>query len=301
MSEINVSQARGDLETAIIRAVLFFNLFDYPLTAFEVWRYLSLPASLGEVQKILVGGILGLEERDGFYYLAGREKIVAERAVRYHESHRKYEIARRNIRLLKHLPGVRAIFVVNLIGAHNWRATSDIDFLVISRPGRIWTSRFFSAGLMKIFSRRPRVGNKRDKICLSFYVSAARLDLSELRLKDFDPYFTYWLADLVPVFGQSWYPKLMAENSWLPKELPNWAPYYSDPQQSFELESRSGGGSFWEKVLRRWQLNIMPPALKHPGNDSGVLISDDILKLYVVDRRPEIAARCKQSYENFLG
>ena len=295
----DISYSDADLKAAAIRAVLFFDLFDYPLTALEIWRYLEIKIDLARLMTILNQGIDGLECSSGFYYRLGREKIILERLKRYNVSRSKFKRAKRNINLLKLLPGIKFVGVANLIGAHNWRSGSDIDLLIISSPGRIWTSRFFAAGLMKLLGRRPQGVNKADKICLSFYASTDALDFNELRLKPFDPYFTYWLADLHPVYGHNLYAKLIADNSWLSQVLPNWrvdvklvtkVDYYRQPN-SFER--------LIERLLKRWQLRLMPLALRQPQANSGVVVNDKILKLYVIDKRPEIAAKFQTNYENF--
>ena len=33
-----------ELEEAILKIVVFFDMFSYPLTAYEIWRYLSVEA-----------------------------------------------------------------------------------------------------------------------------------------------------------------------------------------------------------------------------------------------------------------
>lgn len=293
------SYSDADFRAAAIRAVLFFDLFDYPLTAYEIWRYLEIPSSLSQIVSLLDEGISGIEHRSGFYFVSGRDKIVLERIRRYNVSREKLRLAKRSIRLLRHLPGIKFIGIANLIGAHNWRPNSDIDLLIISSPGRIWTSRFFAAGLMKILKRRPQGINKANKICLSFYATANHLDFSGLRLNSFDPYFTYWLADLLPVYGHGIYPRLIMANSWLSRELPNWQPDIYSSQVTGVISGANFFSRWLERGLKRWQLAIMPSALKSPTIGSGVVINDQILKLYVIDRRPEIAGRFIQKYENF--
>ncbi|HNX10677.1 MAG TPA: hypothetical protein PKI61_00885 [bacterium] len=293
----NNSQLNADLKAAALRAVLFFDLFDYPLTAYEIWRYLDRPASLRAVMEILDQGITGISGGGGVYFRVGRDKLILERIRRYNVSREKLRLAKRSIALLKILPGIKFIGIANLIGAHNWRPNSDIDLLVISSPGRVWTSRFFAAGLMKLLRRRPQGVNKADKICLSFYVDTTALDFTRLRLNPYDPYFTYWLADLLPVYGEFLYPRLIRENKWLRYALPNWQPNVRRVPEK-RLSQPNSFSLALERLLRRWQLKIMPLALSRPGNNSGVVINNHMLKLYVADKRAEIAFKFKQSYEN---
>ena len=79
--------------------------------------------------------------------------------------------------------------------------------------------------LNAILNLRPNKKTKRDKICLSFYITAEKLDLADLKISGQDWYFNYWLAGLIPLYDRSGiYDKLMAANSWIRNYLSNWEP-----------------------------------------------------------------------------
>jgi hypothetical protein len=157
------------------------------------------------------------------------------------------------------------------------RDESDIDLFIITAPGRIWLVRFFCVGLSKLLNRRPTAKNKRDKICLSFYISTNHLNLDDLRLPGGDPYFHYWLRGLVLLYNKKrTYEQFLAANNLQPSE----ASVPKEPKNIF--------GDYLERLVKRWQLKIMPTVLKEQMNrSSGVVVSDAVLKLYAVDRRAE--------------
>ncbi len=173
------------IKEAIIEVIAFFDLFDYPLTRQEIWKY----AKIRQNTPIIINNILDrgelnniAEQRNGFYFLSGRENIIKIRMAKYNYTDKKIKRALRVAKLFKFIPWIKMIAVGNIIGSHNLKKKSDIDFFIITESGRIWITRFFCAGLMELLGLRPKEGDEQDKICLSFFVSEEAMDLKELML-----------------------------------------------------------------------------------------------------------------------
>ncbi|MFA4999967.1 MAG: hypothetical protein WC545_01235 [Patescibacteria group bacterium] len=309
---------QDSLTQVILKTIAFFDLFNYPLTAFEIYQYLGKKFALVEIMEVLADGAAGFSGRigseNGFYFLAGREEIVTIRQERYNYARRKIKKAARFVRLFSLAPFVKVIAVANSLGAHNLRDGSDIDFFIITAPRRLWLSRFYCAGLAKLLNSRPRAGQKRDKICLSFYITADYLNLDDLKLPGGDPYFDYWLKDLVLLYNKD----KVYENFQAANGLGDKAPgnretatdrrHFSDDvivdapgsvmaESCFsKIVSTPGApiaksnpfGDRLEKILKKFQLKIMPSALRAAMNNSdGVIVNDCVLKFYLRDRRRE--------------
>ncbi len=183
------------LRRAVVKLIIFFDLFDYPLTAYEIWVNLDRLVSLSEILRVLQedqAALPKIAEKNGFYFLVGRDSIVVTRAQRYNYSCRKLKIAHRFANLFKICPFVRLVALSNSFGDHNLRDGSDLDFFIVSAPGRIWLSRLYCAGLAKLLNKRPTIKVKRDRVCLSFYITIDRLNLDNLKIAAFDPHFHYW-------------------------------------------------------------------------------------------------------------
>ena len=275
------------LSAAIIKKIAFFDLFNYPLTAYEIRKELNSEIEQEKIIKILSQEIVlpiairKIEGKNGFYFLVGREQILSDRQKRYNYSYRKIKIARRFARVFSFCPFVQAIALANSIGGHNLRDESDIDFFIITSARRIWLSRLYCAGLAKILNRRPTENNKKDKLCLSFYVSEDRLDLSDLKLKGEDPYFDCWRRSLVLLYNRN-----EAYKNFLSANFGSGDKYANAKISKFLFFT------FLEKIAKKWQLAVMSPLLRAKMNDSdGVVINDKILKLYTHDRRREYAEK----------
>jgi len=317
----NSMENNSNLKEAIIKVIAFFDMFDYPLTLKEVWLNLSLKCELVEVMKILDDGIDKIESSNGFYFLAGQEKNIKERLSRYNFTDRKFKRAMLASKIFKFIPWIKMIAIGNLLGAHNLKDNSDIDFFIITEDKQIWLTRFFCAGITKILGLRPRPGKSRDKICLSFYVGAKAMDLSNLMLKnpprppllkgaiDEDIYFIYWLAGLTPIFDNGGvYEKFISANLWLKEYLPNWQPVNSLNQRRVkpvlsefyhDLASLFIGGL--EPQFKELQLKWLPAQLKNLMNqDSRVVINDQIIKLHANDRREEYRNKFSETMKRLM-
>jgi len=254
------------------------------------------------VVRVLDQGVDGVVRVDGFYCLAGREKTVPVRQARYIAACRKFKRAVRLTRLFSLVPWVRLVALGNIIGPNNTKIEGDIDFFIVAQDKRMWLTRFFCAGLAKVLHIRPTPEDLKDKICLSFYTTEKALDMRSLLLpagkkQVTDIYFVHWLANLYPIYDQGgYYHALLAANQWLFKELPNWQPVIANHQRRVMLPDMR----FYRKGLdlllgraegfcKRLQLAIMPRELKSAAwQAQGVLLSDQVLKFHLNDRRKEV-------------
>jgi hypothetical protein len=285
-------QTTNDLKKAIKEMVAFFDLFDFPLTAQEISHYLDGRFSWLEIS-VALESLSIINNRHGQYFLKGREEIILSRQKKYNYYCRKLKIAQRFGRLFAVCPSVRAVFLSNVIGPHNLRDSSDIDFFIITKPGQIWLARLYCTGLAAFLNKRPQKNNKRDKICLSFYISSDQFDLSGLKLKPLDPYFNYWLRNLVLLYNKDRTHEDFLRANHLPIRVlqKNSEIHQTMEKTPSEETSKNLKVRFLivcERIAKNFQLAIMNPALKLAANNSlGVVINDKILKLYLKDNRQE--------------
>lgn len=287
-----------ELKEAITEVIAFFDKFDFPLTSFEVWRYLKVKVEYIDVVCLLTDEeIQGIGSMNGFYFKIGRVATVETRMRRYNYSNRKFKKALFFSRLFKYIPWIKMIAVGNIIGPNNMRGTGDIDFFIITEKSRIWMTRAFCVLIAKILRARPRLHKTKDTICLSFYISEDNLNLGELTYGKKDMYFLFWLACLSPVYDEGkYYENLIDENMWLLNQLPNWKRGIMSDSRRVKarktvfyhdiIDMLIGGLEPWAK---KKQLEIMPEVLarqiNHPSK--AVVINDKVLKLHVNDRRGE--------------
>ncbi len=285
--------APGKLRNELLAALAYFDLFDYPLTAAELrrWRWCGDEAAPGLSEVLAALNDPAVGESGGYYFLAGRGATVAVRQRRYRLAERKFRLARRFARWARLLPSVRLIAVCNSLALSNADSASDIDLFLVCRPGTLWATRLLIVGALKLFNLRPTRDRHADRFCLSFFLSESSPDISGLALPGGDVYLPYWIASLVPVFDAGGVmDKFLEANAWVRERLPGAPARSAGPRRA--LPSRSAAAPLLSALraadapARRIQLRRLPADAARLANlDSRVVVSDDLLKFHVTDRR----------------
>lgn len=286
------------MREAILRTLAYFDIFDYPLTSFEVWKLLRsrISYSYGDVVAALRDPALTptIEHANGFWFLCGRGEIVRTRLARYTTAERKYERVRRALAFLRFLPSIRMIAVCNTLAWSHAREDADIDLFVVTTPGALWCTRLLAVLPFALAGLRPRTHHGRDLFCFSFFASERALDLASIRLKPDDPYLLYWVSSLVPVYDPDGLIEAVWEtNSWVGEELPHARPSSPGTRRrvrgrALTVEHTKAGSGPGEALARALQLLRFPVELRMIMNtDERVIVTDDLLKFHENDRRKE--------------
>jgi predicted nucleotidyltransferase len=300
-----------DLQQSIFKTVAFFDLFSYPLTSWEIFKWLYNPAEKYSYQTVLTK-ILELEKENklnhnqGFYFLPQENDLVKTRLLNYSLAQVKYRRAKKFVKVISYFPWIKAICVCNNLAYNNAKEESDIDLFIITAPKRMWLSRLLVVGFLKIIHSRPNQNNKQDTIDTAFFATTNSLNFSDLILKDEDPYFTYWLEQLVPLYGPlSFAEKVREANSWLQKTLPNTNGVSSIMNRQKIISEKSWEHkpykifNWLEALAKTIQLQIMPEQLKTTAkeNNTGVVMNERWLKFHSPDKRMEYKNSWQKKYE----
>lgn len=292
------------IEEAVLKTLSYFDIFDYPLTAFELWKWFYVGKVDGEFKKINVGDVVKslreseyikqrIESRDGFYYLKGRASIVSTRMDRYRLAERKYHRALRVASFLRFLPFVKMVGVCNTLAYSNSKREADIDLFIVTKRRRVWQTRFWVTGFLKLLNMRPRPGKTQDTICPSFFIDEDHLSVQGLALEK-DIYLPYWVAQVVPIYDEGVYESFYRANEWVRFSLPNVLQYVPTFRRSLSQVrwSKLVYSVFFflipERVFKGYQLRVMPRRLRELANkDSRVVVQDYMLKFHDNDRRAQ--------------
>ena len=203
-----------ELERAIVATVAYSDIFDYPLTAAEIHRYLiGSTASRAEIDAALASRCLlssRLAAGDGYVMLSGREKVAGTREARQRDADRLWPEALRYGRVIASLPFVRMVAVTGELAMDNVQPGSDIDYFIVTQPGRLWLCRLLVIGVVRYASLRGVT------VCPNYLISEDALAIHERNL-----YAAHELAQMVPIAGHAVYKRLREQNDWVGSELPN--------------------------------------------------------------------------------
>ena len=199
---------------AIVQAVAYADVFDYPLTLQEIHRYLiGIPAPLEAVQAALHDGKLipdFLAWHEGYFTLSGRETIVEIRRRRESVARHLWAHALRYGHLIAGLPFVRMVAVTGALAVDNVEPEADIDYFIVTEPGRLWLCRALIIGVVRMAARRGVL------LCPNYFISERALALDEHNL-----FTAHELAQMVPISGQTVYHRIRRLNPWVYRFLPN--------------------------------------------------------------------------------
>jgi hypothetical protein len=199
-----------NLLLSVFHTLAYADVFDYPLTAHEVYRYLpAANASFEEVNQALADETLFSKIED-YYTLWSREEIVETRKRRGEVARRLWPKAARYGRLIASLPFVRMVVVTGSLAMSNAEEGKDIDYLIVTAPNRLWTARALTL-LVARFAKLAGVN-----LCPNYLVTTNVLELNERSL-----YVAHELAQMIPLSGMEIYDEMRRLNGWMANYLPN--------------------------------------------------------------------------------
>lgn len=214
------------LETAILRTVLYGDVFRFAMTVEEIHHFLihDEAVSLAEVQAALARSAL-LRERlcmaQG--YIACSPELIALRAERARVTQVLWARAERYGRWLARLPFVRMVAVTGALAMHNPAGEDDdLDYLIVTAGGRVWLARAGAVLLVRLARLRGVV------ICPNYVLAEDALT----QTRD-DLYIAHEVTQVVPLYGVAVYDALRCANPWTYNHLPNArAVYHAQPGEA---------------------------------------------------------------------
>jgi hypothetical protein len=273
------------IEEAILKTLTYRDLFDYPLTAGEVHRFLIRQSSSKERVKKTLGEMASegkVQEKGGFFFLPGREELVALRAKREGISQAKFEKAVNYAKLLHLIPWVRGVFVTGTLAMGNAEEEGDLDLLVIARERRIWLTRLMTTFLLDLLGIRIKIPHKvKDRVDPNMFLSESALLVPS---NEQNLYTAHEVVQAVPIWEVApIHQEFLAMNRWVREFFPNLKP----PSRPDDCSPKRGITfldwleSFVYKLQRRYMerkrtREVVTPEriLFHPTNRAEEILSN---------------------------
>jgi hypothetical protein len=206
--------SREQLRHAILRTVVYADLFEHALTKDEIRRYLIGYAASSDAVTMALDRDDELRndvrQSGDCFHLKSREQLAERRRERRVASSRLWPVAQRYGRWIGRLPFTRLVGVTGALAMNNAGPDDDIDLFILVRPGRLWLCRLFVIAIVKIAARRGWV------LCPNFLLSTDHLVLTERNL-----YIAHEVVQMVPLKPSRWHQEFLEANAWVRQFLPN--------------------------------------------------------------------------------
>ena len=199
---------------SILKVLVYFDIFRYPLTRKEIESFLDKSYSRDELDYsfhdlVTSGRIFQLCE---FFSLKNDMSIVEIRRRGNIQATILVKKAKQIARLLYKFPYIRAIGLSGSVSKNFADENSDIDYFLITEANRLWIART----LLLIFRKNPFLKNRDKYYCMNYFV-----DEEDLVIKEKNIYTATELFTLIPLAGSASLKKFFEKNSWSYNYFPN--------------------------------------------------------------------------------
>ena len=227
------------LREGIIQTLIYFDLFKYPLNLEEILNY----APIASIDKDDLISQLELMKGSGeiysdglFYSIRPLSGLTARRIKGNKVAEETMPKAYRMSRKIAGFPFVRSVMLSGSISKGYLADDGDVDFFVLTEPGRLWLARTFLMLYKKLF-----LLNSHKYFCVNYLITTDQLEIPDKNL-----FTATEIVTLIPTYRADLYEQFQAANQWALEFYP-----------SFKIRPTNGavqtaGGSIknsFEKVL----------------------------------------------------
>jgi len=258
--EVTLNKTITRLDQQILRTLLYFDIFNYPLKSEEIFRFLGSPAL---DKSVIPSRLKSLRDQRiifqfGELFSLKNDNSSIERRIKGNKEAERYLIiAQKKSKLISKFPFVRAVLASGSLSKGYMDEKSDIDFFIVTAPNRLWIAR-----TLLVLYKRVFYANSHKHFCINYLVDDKHLEIEEKNL-----FTATELATVIPLYGSEQYENLQDVNSWLTEFFPNYTPRsiegvppskLSRPKKVFESLINLMFGNVIEKYLQnktrsRWR------------------------------------------------
>lgn len=245
-------------EKSILNALIYYDVFDHPLSFEELsksgimHKVHSANEFRASLEKLRSEGLIG--EKNQYYFLGEKEWTVDSRLSEQKRVKHFMMMARISSRIISTFPFVRAVLISGALSKERVEKKGDIDFFIITEPGRLWLSRTLLVLFKKIF-----LLNSFKYFCLNYFIDTRSFDVPNKSL-----YTATDIVTLLPVYNMSLYSDFLAVNDWAYEYYPNYPqrkapfsvhPYSKSLKKFFEFLFNNRIGDVLDNFLMKKTLH----------------------------------------------
>ena len=225
------------MKEKLVSTLLYFDIFSYPLTQEELLLFAGIPQSqaakaLQDLEELVARCMLNYTR--GFYYVGNNDSLIDKRIKGNERARSRMRAARFHSRIISHFPFVRAVMLSGSISKGYMGKRDDIDYFIVTKPGRLWIARTLLVLFKKIF-----LFNSYRNFCINYFV-----DEDNLHIHEKNRFTATEIAFLVPVYKKEVHRKMLKANRWIEQYYPLFSQNGEHPIEKDSLFKR-----FFELLL----------------------------------------------------
>jgi hypothetical protein len=247
------------VDEQIIRTLLYFDIFRYPLKAGEIIHFLGLRSPDESVIRARINHLVTekiIFQFDDLFSLKNSIELVRRRKKGNQTAQKYLPLAQKQARLISKFPFVRGVLASGSLSKDYMDENSDLDFFIITASKRLWIARTLLVSYKRLF-----LFNAHKYFCVNYFVDEDHLEIEEKNL-----FTATELATLIPLYGSQQYIHLQQANTWLSDFFPNYNKRSVSQVPSLRLSEMKQGLEkilslfgdrleryFQNKTLNRWK------------------------------------------------
>jgi hypothetical protein len=198
----------------LVSPILYFDIFNYPLSLSEIHSYTKLKIEPEVKLKQWLAFFVELDliqYADGFYGIKNIENNISRRKLGNVMAKTVLAKAEKYISLISKFPFVRAIFISGSLSKNYADVNSDVDYFIVAQKNRLWVCRTLLVVFKKIF-----LFNSKKYFCVNYFVGTDNLEIPDKNI-----FTATEIATLLPVHNQQVYHTFLSSNKWVFDFFPN--------------------------------------------------------------------------------
>jgi hypothetical protein len=210
---VETNQALNRTDKAVLRCILYFDIFNHPLTSEEIFFFLPAESTkeenLESIKKLITEGFV--KEFAGFIFSAlSNPSIIEKRIIANKRAEEAMGKVLKYCRLISKFPFVEGLCISGSLSKGVMEKDGDADYFVITKPSRLWLCRSLLIIYKKIF-----LLNSRKYFCVNYFVDSDNLEIPDQNL-----FVAHEISTLLPVYSYETYSNFIKINSWTKEYLP---------------------------------------------------------------------------------
>lgn len=202
------------LTVSALKVLLYYDLFRYPLTASEILYHCRHQGCTESQLHNSLSALISdgkIFHHDGYYLLKNEPHLIERRIKGNALAEKMKQKAAKKSELIARFPYVRGICISGSLSKNYCDETTDIDFFIITAPGRLWVCRSLLILYKKLF-----LLNSKKYFCINYFI-----DSENLSIPDKNIFTATEIITLIPSYNHPLYSDFFRANDWITDYYPN--------------------------------------------------------------------------------